>query len=239
MKQLFTILTLLLGVYISQANVGGALATLDFSTDTSVDWTASADTNTTTYCETQVTHFNIEAETASAIKLTIVNSGDDKITVSGEGVNSPIDALFVGAPAAGGTSSATTITDGVASFDITWDAGAMPATTTFELLWSTEASGGNWMVKSGTETDGLGNIDTSNVCSSTGGGDTGGGDTGGGDSDGGDSDGGDTTPAGPTDAPTTPPTRNSWDVISVYGEAYGTPIAVSYTHLTLPTTPYV
>ena len=137
-----------------------------FYNDGSTDTGGGGDT--TTYCETEVTHFNIEAETASAIKLTIVNSGDDKITVSGEGVNSPIDLLFVGAPAAGGTSSSTTITNGVASFDITWAEGAMPATTTFELLWSTEASGGNWMVKPGTGTDALGNIDTSNVCGTAG-----------------------------------------------------------------------
>jgi hypothetical protein len=38
-----------------------------------------------------------------------------------------------------------------------------------------------------------------------------------------------TTPAGPTDAPSTPPTRNSWDVISVYGEAYGTAIGLNNT----------
>ena len=124
--------------------------------------------NTTTYCDTEVKHFNIEAETASAILLTIENSGADKITVSGTGVNSPIDLLFVGAPAAGGTSSTTTINDGVASFDITWAAGTMPETTTFEILWSTEANGGNWMVRAGTGTDGLGNVDTSNDCSQLG-----------------------------------------------------------------------
>ena len=35
-----------------------------------------------------------------------------------------------------------------------------------------------------------------------------------------------TPPAGPTTAPTPPPTRNSWDVISVYGEAYGPAIGL-------------
>jgi hypothetical protein len=39
-----------------------------------------------------------------------------------------------------------------------------------------------------------------------------------------------TAPAGPTDAPTTPPARNSWDVISVYGEAYGTAIGLDNTN---------
>ena len=33
----------------------------------------------------------------------------------------------------------------------------------------------------------------------------------------------------PTDAPTTPPARNSWDVISVYGEAYETTIGLNNT----------
>ena len=38
-----------------------------------------------------------------------------------------------------------------------------------------------------------------------------------------------TTLAEPTDAPGTPPTRNSWDVISVYGEAYGTAVGLNNT----------
>ena len=193
MKQLFTILTLLLGLYISQANVSGALATLDFSTDTSVDWTASADTNTTTYCETEVTHFNIAGH-AGSILLTVENSGDDSITVTATSKDNVIDLLDISNISDGGTTTGATIANGVATAVITWATGTMPATTSFTLLWSDEASGGNQMVNAGTADDALGNIDTSNVCSSTGGGDTGGGDSDGGDSDGGDSDGGDTTP---------------------------------------------
>ena len=48
---------------------------------------------------------------------------------------------------------------------MTWAAGTMPATATFELLWSTEANEGNWMLQAGTGDQGLGNIDTSNDCS--------------------------------------------------------------------------
>ena len=40
----------------------------------------------------------------------------------------------------------------------------MPATTTFEVLWSDDQFGGNNMVKAGTGDDALGNIDTTNVC---------------------------------------------------------------------------
>ena len=170
--------------------------------------------NTTTYCETEVTHFNI-ANHPGSILLTVENSGDDSMTVTATSVNDVIDVLLIQNVEGGGTASATTITNGVATAEITWATGTMPATTSFTLLWSDEASGGNQMVNAGTADDALGNIDTSNVCSSTGGGDTGGGDTGGGDTG-----GGDTTPSGPSTAAPTPPARNAADVISLYSDAY-------------------
>lgn len=121
---------------------------------------------TTTYCDTEVTHFNLPAETASKILLTIENSGADKITISASSAGaSPIDVLIVGANDSGGTVSATDITGGVASLDMTWAAGTMPATATFELLWSTEDNPGNWMLEAGTGDQGLGNINTANDCS--------------------------------------------------------------------------
>ena len=122
---------------------------------------------TTTYCDTEVTHLNIESETASKIVLTIENSGADQITISASAAgDKAIDNLYVGAPPAGApTASALDITNGVASFDLSWATGTMPATVTFELLWSVEDFGGNWMVNSGTETNALGNIDTANDCS--------------------------------------------------------------------------
>ena len=80
------------------------------------------------FCDTSVTHFNIAAETNSEIKLTIENSGADKITVSATGVASPIDVFVMGAPADGAPTATTDIADGVASFDLSWAAGTMPAT---------------------------------------------------------------------------------------------------------------
>ena len=127
------------------------------------------------------------------------------MTVTATSVNDVIDVLLIQNVEGGGTASATTITNGVATAEITWATGTMPATTSFTLLWSDEASGGNQMVNAGTADDALGNIDTSNVCSSTGGGDTG---------------GGDTTPSGPSTAAPTPPARNAADVISLYSDAY-------------------
>ena len=41
----------------------------------------------------------------------------------------------------------------------------MPATATFQLMWSDEASAGNQMINAGDGTDALGYIDTANDCS--------------------------------------------------------------------------
>ena len=120
---------------------------------------------TTTYCDTEVTHLNIAAETPSKILLTIENSDADKITVTAESVASTIDLLEVNSIVGGGTASPATITNGVATIDITWSAGSMPATTTFNILWSDITLGGNWMVYGGTSADQLGDIDTANDCS--------------------------------------------------------------------------
>lgn len=119
---------------------------------------------TTTYCSTEVTHFNIAGH-ANPLILTVENSGADSMTVTGSCPVNTIDVLIVNGVSGGGAASAATITNGVATIDLTWPAGTMPATTTFEVLWSDDQFGGNNMLKSGTGTDALGNIDTSNDCS--------------------------------------------------------------------------
>jgi hypothetical protein len=129
----------------------GLLSVLFFS--------ASAQANTTTYCATEVTHFNIDNHPGS-ILLTVENSGADSMTVTASSVSDVIDVLIIESVQGGGTASATTIADGVATAEITWADGTMPATTSFTMLWSDEASGGNQMVNAGDGTDGLGNIDT-------------------------------------------------------------------------------
>ncbi|HAE29902.1 MAG TPA: hypothetical protein DCF89_02215 [Flavobacteriales bacterium] len=118
---------------------------------------------TTTYCDTEVTHFNIAGH-ANPLILTVENSGADSMTVTGSCPVNTIDVLIVNSVSGGGTASAATITNGVATIDLTWPAGTMPATTTFEVLWSDDQFAGNNMVKAGTGNDALGNIDTTNVC---------------------------------------------------------------------------
>ncbi len=125
----------------------------------------------TTYCSAPVTHFNI-ADHPGSILLTVENSGADSMTVTASSNEGQlVDVLIVEAIQGGGTATAATIVDGVATSEITWAAGTMPATTSFAMLWSDDAQPGNQMVNAGDGTDGLGNIDTSNVCA---GGDTGG-----------------------------------------------------------------
>ena len=118
---------------------------------------------TTTYCDTEVTHFNIAGHPNPLI-LTVENSGADSMTVTGSCPVNTIDVLIVNSVSGGGAASAATITNGVATIDLTWPAGTMPATTTFEVLWSDDQAAGNNMVKAGTGDDALGNIDTTNVC---------------------------------------------------------------------------
>jgi hypothetical protein len=136
-----------------------------FYNDGSTDTGGGGDT--TTYCETEVTHFNIDNHAGSII-LTIENSGDDSITVTATSKDDVIDLLEISGIQGGGTTTGATIANGVATAEIIWGVGTMPATTTFQLMWSDELSPGNQMLNAGTGTDALGNIDTSNVCGTAG-----------------------------------------------------------------------
>ena len=119
---------------------------------------------TTTYCAAEVTHFNI-ADHAGSIILTVENSGDDSITVTATSKDDVIDLLQISNISGNGSTTGATIANGVATAEITWATGTMPATATFQLMWSDEASGGNQMLNAGDGTDALGYIDTANDCS--------------------------------------------------------------------------
>jgi hypothetical protein len=119
---------------------------------------------TTTYCATEVTHFNIDDHPGS-ILLTVENSGADSMTVTAaSNEDKLLDAIIVDAIQGGGTATAVSITNGVATAEITWTDGTMPATTSFNMLWSDDTQTGLYMVDTGDADNGLGNIDTSNVC---------------------------------------------------------------------------
>ena len=114
----------------------------------------------TTYCGVQVTHFNIEAETPSAVLLSISNVDANSAVVTATSANDdPIDALIIGAQDDVAGVSAPYIVGGVASVTLTWADGA-PASTSFELLWSKESTLGNWMLRR----EDLPTINTTEAC---------------------------------------------------------------------------
>ena len=118
----------------------------------------------TNYCATEVTHFNIAGH-PHAILLTVENSGADSITVTASPSDgNAVDVLMIQTIDGGGTAAETTFTDGVATSVVSWAAGTMPATTSFTMLWSDDATPGNMMVNNGASDDGLGYVDTAYVC---------------------------------------------------------------------------
>ena len=93
--------------------------------------------------------------------LTISNIDENNLSVSVVSANSdPIDGIFIGAQTNVAQLSPSSIENGVASIILTWPDGA-PATTSFEILWSKESFGGNWMLG----LDNLPEINTSDTCS--------------------------------------------------------------------------
>jgi hypothetical protein len=135
------------------------------STDGNTDPAPAPDT-INTYCATELTHFNIANHTA-AIRLTVQNSGDDSITVTGSAADSGASALdhFVVDGVSNSGTAVTTISDaGVGTSVISWPAGTMPAFATFAVHWSDDVFGGNLLVHSGDANNALGYVDTTNIC---------------------------------------------------------------------------
>lgn len=107
------------------------------------------------YCNTEVKHLGIAAETASAINLTIVNvdATSMKVTISSAD-GDPVDDLIVNnltGPITGSPtpSSLDTSVAGEISMTLTWNGGAPPADVELNVLWSKASFGGNWQL--GTE----------------------------------------------------------------------------------------
>jgi hypothetical protein len=110
-----------------------------------VGWQTIQATGISAYCQTTVTHFNIPAETASGIKLTISKIDATSMYVEIESANSdPVDLLIVN-NGSGATISASDVSvAGKIRKTLTW--ATAPATVSIELLWSKVSMGGNWML---------------------------------------------------------------------------------------------
>jgi hypothetical protein len=123
----------------------------------------------TTYCATPVKHFLIDAEVASEVALTVERVDANTVDVSVVSTDAdPVDLVLVGAQSGDAAGvSAMDLENGTATVTLTWANGA-PDTTSFEVLWSKESNGGNWMLRK----EDLPFINTAATCET--GGDTGG-----------------------------------------------------------------
>ena len=84
---------------------------------------------------------------ASAAELTVSKTDADQLTVSIVSTNDKaIDVLIVNEQPTGATVSSPRYDNGVAQVDLSWAAGTMPADASFQILWSKEDFGGNWML---------------------------------------------------------------------------------------------
>lgn len=96
------------------------------------------------YCEKEVTHFNIEAETASKVLLSISNSGGASLSVTVAAVdpNDPIDFLQAGGVMISNTEGEPYLTVDVPKTNVD-----VSGNISLDILWSKLSSGGNWMLQ--------------------------------------------------------------------------------------------
>jgi len=113
------------------------------------------------YCAAPVTHSNIEAETASAVLLTVDRVDANSIDVSVTSADTdPVDFLLIEIPYAQNAQiSDMTLDDGTATVTLTWFDVA-PDSVSLNVFWSKESTDANWMLH---RTD-LSYIDTSYGC---------------------------------------------------------------------------
>ena len=128
------------------------------------DGDTTSPSEVTAYCATQITHFLIPAETASAVYLTVERIDANNVDVSVSSADAdPVDTLVIGAQDDPAGVSPVALDNGTATIRLTYNAGA-PDSTKFEVLWSKESFEGNWMVR---VADWSAAIDTANTCSGT------------------------------------------------------------------------
>ena len=114
-------------------------------------YSSEAAASVSPYCITEVTHLGIEAETASAINLSIGKTAEQEMTIEIESADAdPVDLLIVnnssgpitGSPA---VSSTTDSGDGKLSVTLTWSS-TPPDEIELNMLWSKASTPGNWQL---------------------------------------------------------------------------------------------
>lgn len=112
----------------------------------SIDFTVEGMVPFSDYCETEVWHFGNPAEVASAIYLTITNSGPNSMFIEIESATAdPVDLLIVVGGSGATISEENTTVPGKISRTLTW-AGTPPEDVILNVLWSKLSFPGNWQL---------------------------------------------------------------------------------------------
>jgi regulation of enolase protein 1 (concanavalin A-like superfamily) len=100
------------------------------------------------YCNTSAYHLGIPAETATEIKLSIGNSGENSMTVDIESATaSPADVLIVEGAAGATISPFVEVSPGKLRSILRWLNGPPPSNVMLNVLWSKANFGGNWILR--------------------------------------------------------------------------------------------
>ncbi len=111
-----------------------------------IDFSVEGEVPLSDYCETLVYHLGDPGVTASAINLTIANTGTNTMIVMIESANSdPVDYLLVAGGSGALISEENTSVPGIISRTLTW-AGTPPEDIELNVLWSKESFAGNWQL---------------------------------------------------------------------------------------------
>ncbi len=111
----------------------------------SIEFTLAGPVPASEYCHQYTTHLNIEAETPSAIYLTISNIDETSMYVEIESADDDaVDLLLVNNFSGGVSSEADTSVPGKIRKTITWI--EAPEDVEMQILWSKDSFAGNWML---------------------------------------------------------------------------------------------
>ena len=155
------------------------------------------------YCAAPIYHLDMQAESMSAVNLTVENIGNYQLRIAiASADSSAVDNLHIESSTGASISTDSSVSTGELAKILSWS-GSAPATETFNILWSKTTMGGDWIVRNIS-------VATDGVCgNSNSGGDTGSNTGGGSDSN---------TPSPDGSAPT--PSESAADVLSIFSDAY-------------------
>ncbi|MGB0423217.1 MAG: hypothetical protein ACPGED_02790, partial [Flavobacteriales bacterium] len=122
---------------------------MDMSTETyTINFTVADNPLVSNYCELQVYHLGIPAETASSIFISIANTSSTSMVVEIESADADaVDLLQINGAAGATISDEDTTVPGKISRTMTW--GAPQTDVTLNVLWSKISTPGNWQLSGG------------------------------------------------------------------------------------------